>query len=149
MYVQKPWLSLIYHHPHPNHTELTVSKRCHTLSCSCGKNAAWHSCSQQGRRSQTGWVHVLAPPYISCTTSGNLIMVSDITEGLDAGKMAGHVKHLTRASLIQGTQWTSHIYLSRWLQQAENEMLSNLDNNFIFCHRQLAPSIPLRRSNPT
>ena len=31
-------------------------------------------------------------------------MVSDITEGLDAGKMAGHVKPLIRASLTQGTQ---------------------------------------------
>ena len=149
MYIQKAWLSLISHHPHPNHTELTVSKRCHALLRSCGKNAAWHSCSQQGSRSQAAWVPVLAPPHISCVTSGNLIMVSDLTERLDASKMAGHVKHLTRASLIQGTQWTSDISLSWWLQQAESDMLSNSDNKFICCHRQLAPRIPLLRSNPT
>ena len=36
--------------------------------------------------------------------SQSSLMISDLTEGLDTGKMAGHVKHLTRASLI-------HIYI--------------------------------------
>ena len=70
------------------------------------KSAVWNvSCFPESDRSKRvtdllllnlGWLNATCPSN----------MISDLTEGLDTGKMAGHVKHLTRASLIHPNSWS-------------------------------------------